>query len=160
MMIDITGLDPAEVLLALFRGTTARGLGALQEKPGGLQLGDARTILEAHQAHHGGRFDYLMGRPLKIDLPAGATGIDVALYDRDATVPAAQSIAELRERLHDVDVDGDVDDDDDDLVECTFCGGDGVTVCDDPIQCLDPACTGTSCTCRACDGRGYDQRSW
>jgi hypothetical protein len=156
MTIDITGLDPAEVLLALVRGTTARGLGVLQERPGGLQLEDARTILEHHQAHLAGRFDYLMGRPLKIDLPAGATSIDATLYDRDVTVSAAQSIAELRERTHDpLDVD-----EDDRLEECTFCRGDGVTDCDDPIQCLDPACTGTSCTCRACDGRGYDQRIW
>ena len=46
------------------------------------------------------------------------------------------------------------------LEECTFCGGEGVDECDDPIQCLDPACTGEWCTCSACDGRGHSQVVW
>ena len=43
---------------------------------------------------------------------------------------------------------------------CTWCGGDGVAECDDPIQCLDPACNGEMCTCLGCNGRGYDQVVW
>lgn len=45
-------------------------------------------------------------------------------------------------------------------LECTWCGGEGVDECDDPMQCMDPACTGEMCTCTACDGRGYNQRIW
>lgn len=45
---------------------------------------------------------------------------------------------------------------------CTHCGGEGVTECDDPIQCLNPACNGEFCTCGACGGSGLakDQRVW
>jgi hypothetical protein len=55
---------------------------------------------------------------------------------------------------------GDDQTDYEDSPECTFCGGEGVDECDDPIQCLDPSCTGDMCTCLACDGRGYNQRIW
>lgn len=52
------------------------------------------------------------------------------------------------------------DDYDDD--SCTFCGGDGWTECDDPIQCTDPRCDGQLCRCTACggSGRGKDQVVW
>lgn len=43
---------------------------------------------------------------------------------------------------------------DDELDVCTFCGGDGYTDCDDPIQCLDPTCDGELCECKACNGAG------
>lgn len=47
-----------------------------------------------------------------------------------------------------------------DMVECTWCGGEGIDECDDPIQCMDPACNGEMCTCTACDGRGHSQVIW
>lgn len=49
---------------------------------------------------------------------------------------------------------------DDDHEPCTQCGGDGWSECDDPIQCMDSECDGEFCTCRACNGRGYDQVVW
>lgn len=48
----------------------------------------------------------------------------------------------------------------DDTPECTWCGGEGIDECDDPIQCMDPACNGEMCTCRGCDGRGHSQVIW
>lgn len=48
----------------------------------------------------------------------------------------------------------------DDRPECTWCGGEGITECDDPIQCMDPDCNGEWCHCTACDGRGHSQVVW
>lgn len=52
------------------------------------------------------------------------------------------------------------DDDGTEHVECSICGGDGVTECNDPIQCTHPGCDGEFCYCSACSGRGYDQTVW
>lgn len=45
-------------------------------------------------------------------------------------------------------------------IPCTWCGGEGIDECDDPIQCLEPDCDGDMCRCTACDGRGVDQVVW
>lgn len=50
--------------------------------------------------------------------------------------------------------------DDDNDNRCSWCGGEGFSECDDPLQCSDPACSGGACRCTACDGRGFDQRIW
>lgn len=47
----------------------------------------------------------------------------------------------------------------DERVDCTFCGGEGWSECDDPIQCTRRH-EGDFCECSACDGRGYDQTVW
>lgn len=52
------------------------------------------------------------------------------------------------------------DDWDDEYVPCSWCGGEGFSDCDDPIQCLDPACNGELCTCRGCNGLGHSQVVW
>jgi hypothetical protein len=55
------------------------------------------------------------------------------------------------------DYDGDgwdlPDDDYDDEWECTWCGGDCYTECDDPIQCCRRHVNGM-CPCGACGGTG------
>lgn len=53
-----------------------------------------------------------------------------------------------------------MDSHDNECNECTWCGGEGLSECDDPIQCCTPGCTGDYCECKACDGRGYDQEIW
>lgn len=42
----------------------------------------------------------------------------------------------------------------DDEPDCSFCGGDAVQECDDPIQCCDPGCDGEIGPCQACNGTG------
>ena len=67
------------------------------------------------------------------------------------------------------DYDGDgwdwSDDDDEwdpDLTDCSWCGGDGYTECDDPIQCCRRHDDYGLCPCGACNGSGLarDQTLW
>lgn len=53
-----------------------------------------------------------------------------------------------------------ITDADDERISCTWCGGEGVAECDDPIQCCDSDCDGEIGPCKSCDGRGYDQWIW
>ncbi|MGW0780398.1 hypothetical protein [Streptomyces sp. NPDC002913] len=91
--VDITGLDPAAVLAALYNASQQQGLGFLN--PHGRQpmtVKDAATAL-ANTPHR--FFDYLNGRVLKVDL--NGTRIDLGLYDRDNGDGAgAAAIAALR----------------------------------------------------------------
>lgn len=81
-------------------------------------------------------------------------GIDPSGVQVIATVEVDDDLAEWR-CYEDWELDERKDD-----VECTFCGGDGVAECNDPIQCFDPDCTGSFCRCTACDGRGVNQVVW
>jgi hypothetical protein len=49
----------------------------------------------------------------------------------------------------------------DDETNCTICGGEGWTECDDPIQCMAEH-RGDLCPCLGCGGSGLgsDQRVW
>lgn len=84
--IDITGLDPAEVLLALYHGTTELGMGALQARSN-VTVDDARELLRFGSKDPGFsapmRVDYMFGRPIKVNFSESGI-IDVRLYDRDA----------------------------------------------------------------------------
>jgi hypothetical protein len=89
--VSIEGLDKAAVLAALHNGTKALGLGRLRD------LGRDMSVAEANGfiARHGLRFDYLAGRPLKVDLEGDE--FDPGLYDRDAGDGQAERvIAALR----------------------------------------------------------------
>ena len=109
--ISIKGLDKAEVLAALHNGTQPLGMGRLQAIPemtvemarGYLKRGDDHAeglqairdqggIVIGHEPMY---FDYLCGRPLKIDISTDE--IDPRLYDRDAGEGAcARAIASIR----------------------------------------------------------------
>jgi hypothetical protein len=45
---------------------------------------------------------------------------------------------------------------DDEDLDCTWCGGDGLTECDDPLGCPGPHIGGWGgyCECRPCSGTG------
>lgn len=76
-MIDIKGLDKAEVLLALYEGSRVLGLGILQAR-------DTYTLEDAkkdYEESYDKYFDYHYGRLMKVDL-SGDEFNDV-LYDRD-----------------------------------------------------------------------------
>lgn len=76
--IDITGLDKAAVLAALYNNSLRLGMGLLQ--PAGardMTRDEAADILAQGYTY----FDYLHGRVMKIDLSSDA--VDPRLYDRD-----------------------------------------------------------------------------
>jgi len=76
-MIDIEGLDKAEVLKALYVHSHVQGMGFLQAVPAGTVTVDhCRDLLK--QSTY---FDYLYGRVLKVDLSSDA--FDERLYERD-----------------------------------------------------------------------------
>lgn len=78
--VDITGLDKARLLAALYGGARAQGMGFLQYVPGPMSIDEAREHIAAC---FGGRlkFDYLKGRVLKVNI-TGDT-MNTALYNRD-----------------------------------------------------------------------------
>lgn len=96
--IDITGLDKAEVLAALYNASGPLGMGYLQFTPGDMPLEEARYLLKEHTG-----FDYLRGRVMKVRLDKDE--LFVGLYDRDnGQGAAAQALAPLFEKAA-VDVD-------------------------------------------------------
>lgn len=91
-MIDIKGLDKAEVLLALWTSSRMQGMSFLGYKKD-MTLAYAQECIE--QARHIGMsgeeeiyFDYLNGKVMKIDIAPDE--IDPRLYDRDNGEGAAQ----------------------------------------------------------------------
>lgn len=85
-MIDIKGLDKAEVLLALYNGSHCQGLSFLGSVDS-YTLDDARVDYENSRNKY---FDYLHGHVLKVDLSGDE--FDDALYDRDCGDGAAQRV--------------------------------------------------------------------
>lgn len=76
-MIDISNLDKAAVLAALYADARPVGMGFMHFIAGPLDPGEARSLLADGLTY----FDYLHGRVMKIDL-SGDT-LDPRLYDRD-----------------------------------------------------------------------------
>lgn len=78
-MIDIKGLNKAEVLKALYDGSYIQGMGFMQAVPEGtVTVEHCKMLLETTGYPY---FDYLYGRVLKVDLSKDA--FDERLYDRD-----------------------------------------------------------------------------
>lgn len=97
--IDITDLEPWEVLHALHANTTAVGLGVKHDAL--LPEGEARRILARLAEQKFPWLDYVHGRPMKIGFvitPKQSWVTRVDLYDRDSLVPARDVIAALRKR--------------------------------------------------------------
>lgn len=88
--IDITGIDRVALLVALYHGTRAVGLGMLNDRPG-FNEETARAVLAAQPVRPNGDvwFDYVCGRPLKV-IFSGDTLRGARLYDRDAYEGACQ----------------------------------------------------------------------
>lgn len=81
--IDISGLDKAAVLKALYDAARPQGLGLLHYKAEQMTLEEARELLAG-----GHRFDYVHGRVLKVSLDGDA--LFAGLYDRDNGHGAAE----------------------------------------------------------------------
>ena len=76
--VDITGLSKGQVLAALFNASAPQGMGFLQAA-NGPQVMDREFAEEITREYL--VFDYLFGRPLKIDL--SGQSFDPRLFDRD-----------------------------------------------------------------------------
>ena len=76
--IDISGLPKAQVLAALYNASAPQGMGVLQAA-NGPQVMDIQTAEEITRQYL--EFDYLFGRPLKVDL--SGLSFDPFLFDRD-----------------------------------------------------------------------------
>lgn len=96
--VDIKGIDKAELLAALYNGSRPMGMGFLRAQPGNMTTEEAREAIGAGDDHkrdfgaqRGGLyFDYLHGRPLKIEI--GGDTLRTALYNRDNGSGAAERI--------------------------------------------------------------------
>ncbi len=78
--IDISKLDKAAVLAALYNNAEPLGLGVLLWTPEDMSVEEAQKLLDEHEPY-GSYFDYVHGRCLKIDLSKDV--LDTWLYDRD-----------------------------------------------------------------------------
>lgn len=97
--ISIKGIDKAALLAGLYNGSRPMGMGFLQAKPGDMtieqareQIGigdDGKRMFGAHSSRDL-YFDYVWGRPLKIDISGDTMRTD--LYDRDNGQGACERI--------------------------------------------------------------------
>lgn len=88
--IDISMLDKAEVLAALYNNSTQQGMGLFHARGREPLTREQAAELLKEQTY----FDYLAGRVMKVDL-SGET-LDPRLYDRDnGAGAAAAAIAAL-----------------------------------------------------------------
>jgi hypothetical protein len=87
--IDISGLDKAEVLAALYNNSKMQGMGVLHYTPEPMTVQEATELL-----NHADCFDYLKGRVMKVGLTSDT--LDTWGYDRDNGEGAAfQAISHL-----------------------------------------------------------------
>jgi hypothetical protein len=89
-MIDITGLDKATVLAALYNHSKPQGMGFLHFDPTPMTPEEAATHLQRSMYT-----DYLKGRIIKVDLKNDE--FNEALYDRDlGSGAAAEAVDSIR----------------------------------------------------------------
>ena len=103
-MVDISGLDKAEVLAVLFNASAPGGMGFLQAQfgPAVMSVEDAEQVINDGGSRdpgfpHGSlSYDYLFGRPLKVNLEGDE--FDPWGFDRDngGTGTARRLIDKLR----------------------------------------------------------------
>lgn len=89
--IDISQLDKAEVLAALYNASKQQGIGFFQQH-GAMNM----TVDQARKELEGGNdFDYLHGRVMKVHL--GGDSFEPRLFDRDnGEGAAARALAGLK----------------------------------------------------------------
>lgn len=85
--IDLSGLDKAEVLAALYNASFVQGLGFMNARSGEMTTEQARELLK-DQTY----FDYLYGKVMKVDLSGDM--LDVWGYDRDNGQGAAKRVVD------------------------------------------------------------------
>lgn len=78
-MIDLNGMNKAEVLAKLYNASKPLGLGFLHFDPKDMTVEEAQALLD--DAGKYWYFDYIKSRVMKIDLRGDE--LDPCLYDRD-----------------------------------------------------------------------------
>lgn len=91
-MINIKGLNKAEVLSTLYNNSRPQGLGFMHFEAKDMTVAEAEEILK--QTLH---FDYLKGRVMKVDLSSDES-FEEWLYDRDNGEGAAERAVEQLRR--------------------------------------------------------------
>jgi hypothetical protein len=89
-MIDISNLDKALVLAALYNASKPQGLGLLHFDPKPMTREEAQQILDERNEYK--YFDYLKGRVMKVDI--SGDNFDPYLYDRDNGQGTAQKVVD------------------------------------------------------------------
>ena len=84
VQINITGMNKAKILAALYNAARPQGMGLLHYTPEDMTEAEAAELLK-----QGTYFDYLKGRVMKVDLSKNE--LYVALYDRDNGNGAAEA---------------------------------------------------------------------
>lgn len=79
------GLEPGEILAALYNAAMPLGLGFLQASAKDMTTDEANELIIAAGPHR--YFDYCMGRPLKLAIGVDGTIPRLDLYDRDQGGP-------------------------------------------------------------------------
>ncbi len=83
--MDISKLDKAEVLAALYNRAGPLGMGRLQFTPEDMKTAEAQMLLDTGQTY----FDYVRGRVMKVDLSGDELG--TGFYNRDNGDNAAET---------------------------------------------------------------------
>ena len=94
-LIDISNKDKAEVLAGLYNNSHPQGMGIAQYDPAPMTTEIAKKILEQRQY-----FDYLKGRPLKINLEESI--IRVGAYNYDNGKGLAQRVISNCRNINDI----------------------------------------------------------
>lgn len=92
-MIDITDLDPVDVLVALYNAAKPQGMSFVSYTPENMTKEEAKELLAGGERY----FDYLKGRVMKIKI--GSERLDERLYDRDNGDGAAARAIRSIERV-------------------------------------------------------------
>lgn len=97
-MINIKGLDKAEVLVSLYEGAKQQGYG-LQHEKRKITVEEAREMLKANQY-----FDYVNGAVMKVNLSSDEEFAE-HLYDRDNGAGAAQrAVDKVKQKTNDINI--------------------------------------------------------
>ncbi len=90
--MDISNLNKAQILAALYNDAKPVGMGFLQYDPAPMTEKEAQEILDLGSTY----FDYLKGRVMKIDLCGDE--LETHLYNRDNGEGGAEEIIEKLKR--------------------------------------------------------------
>ncbi len=88
-LIDISGVDSAELLATLYNGAQPFGFGFNQFEPGDMTRDEAQALLDSGQKE----FDYLKGRLMKVKF-TGDNLLDDWGYDKTYGISVVQRIVD------------------------------------------------------------------
>ena len=101
-MIDISNINKADLLAALYNRARPLGMGFLQFDPAHMTGPEAQKIIDAihepdpRSVHRGAKwltFDYLKGRVMKVRIDGDE--LDPSMYDRDNGFGAAAEVVNM-----------------------------------------------------------------